>query len=375
MKILIVCRVLWPGGVQRMIFRQAEGLKLLGNEVDLVFIRDTGRYKYPTNLNFEIFMTKNRSSKLVDYILKRITSRYSPQRGEDAVVDIDYIRKFQKSITKSYDLIYYSDEFAALFSEIVKKKNKAKLVVMIHEPIKKNGPFLWRQIEKKAIKNCDLVLTHSREAKILLSSIYNARIEEIYLGTDVINEIPGFENRKNYAVSVTMWDYGRHPEKLIEIGRKLSVGKIILIGNWTDNNYLEAMKREIKEKSLDERVVITGQVTENRLRLYYKEAKCSIRFGYNEKGPGMGALESISWGIPIIFNDGIGIKEVAADQKNGFLVDLEDTDLIAKKITHLFDDKKNWEDISKNNLDLATSLSWDEHNKRLNNLFQEIVAK
>lgn len=375
MKILIVCRVLWPGGVQRMIFRQAEGLKLLGNEVDLVFIRDTGRYKYPTNLNFETFMTKNRSSKLVDYILKRITSRYSPQRGEDAVVDIDYIRKFQKSITKSYDLIYYSDEFAALFSEIVKKKNKAKLVVMIHEPIKKNGPFLWRQIEKKAIKNCDLVLTHSREAKILLSSIYNARIEEIYLGTDVINEIPGFENRKNYAVSVTMWDYGRHPEKLIEIGRKLSVGKIILIGNWTDNNYLEAMKREIKEKSLDERVVITGQVTENRLRLYYKEAKCSIRFGYNEKGPGMGALESISWGIPIIFNDGIGIKEVAADQKNGFLVDLEETDLIAKKITHLFDDKKNWEDISKNNLDLATSLSWDEHNKRLNNLFQEIVAK
>lgn len=375
MKILIVCRVLWPGGVQRMIFRQAEGLKLLGNEVDLVFIRDTGRYKYPTNLNFETFMTKNRSSKLVDYILKRITSRYSPQRGEDAVVDIDYIRKFQKSITKSYDLIYYSDEFAALFSEIVKKKNKAKLVVIIHEPIKKNGPFLWRQIEKKAIKNCDLVLTHSREAKMLLSSIYNARIEEIYLGTDVINEIPGFDDRKNYAVSVTMWDYGRHPEKLIEIGRKLSVGKIILIGNWTDNNYLEAMKREIKEKSLDERVVITGQVTEDRLRLYYKEAKCSIRFGYNEKGPGMGALESISWGIPIIFNDGIGIKEVAADQKNGFLVDIEDTDLIAKKITHLFDDKKNWEDISKNNLDLATSLSWDEHNKRLNNLFQEIVAK
>ena len=375
MRILIVCRVLWPGGVQRMIFRQAEGLKLLGNEVDLVFIRDTGRYRYPTNLNFEIFMTKKRSSKLVDYILKRITSRYSPQRGEDAIVDIDYIRKFQKSITKSYDLIYYSDEFAALFSEIIKKKNKAKLVVIIHEPIKKNGPFLWRQIEKKAIKNCDLVLTHSREAKMLLRSLYNARIEEIYLGTDVINEIPGFDNRKNYAISVTMWDYERHPEKLIEIGRKLNVGKIILIGNWTDNNYLEAMKREIKEKSLDERVVITGQVTEDRLRLYYKEAKCSIRFGYNEKGPGMGALESISWGIPIIFNDGIGIKEVAVDQKNGFLVDLEDSDSIAKKITLLFDNKKNWEAMSKNNLDLATSLSWDEHNKRLNNLFQELVAK
>jgi glycosyltransferase involved in cell wall biosynthesis len=375
MKILIVCRVLWPGGVQRMIFRQAEGLKLLGNEVDLVFIRDTGRYRYPTNLNYEIFMTKNRSSKVVDYILKRITSRYSPQRGDDAVVDIDYIRKFQKSISKSYDIIYYSDEFVALFSGIVKKKNKAKLVVIIHEPVDKNGSFLVKQIERKAVKNCDLVLTNSEEAKMLLSTLYDGKIEEIYLGTDVIDDVPDFDARKNYAISVTMWDNGRHPEKLIEIGSKLNVGKIILIGNWADNKYLEAVKRKIKEKSLDDRVEITGQVTEDRLRLYYKEAKCSIRFGYNEKGPGMGALESISWGIPIIFNNGIGIKEVACDQKNGFLVDLEDTDSIAKKITLLFDDKKNWEAMSKNNLILATSLSWNEHNKRLNKLFLEVTSK
>ena len=88
MKILIVCRVLWPGGVQRMVFRQAEGLSSLGNDVDLVFIRDTHRYIYPTNLKYEIFIKRTRSSKVIDYILKKITNRYNPQRGDEAVVDI-----------------------------------------------------------------------------------------------------------------------------------------------------------------------------------------------------------------------------------------------------------------------------------------------
>ena len=358
-----------------MVFRQAEGLLSLGNDVHLVFIRDTHRYIYPTNLKYEVFIKGTRSSKIVDYILKKITNKYNPQRGDDAVVDIDYIWKFQKSIKRDYDIIYYTDEFAALFSRLVKRRNKAKLVVIIHEPAEKKGPFLLRFIEKKAIKNLDLVLTHSQEAKRLLNALYNTKVEEIFLGTDVITKIPDFNGRKNYAISVTMWDYGRHPEKLIEIGSKLKNGKIILIGSWTDSKYLESVKREIKKRSLEETVIISEQVTEDELLNYYKVAKCSIRFGYNEKGPGMGALESISWGIPIVFNDGIGIREVAIDQINGFLVNLEDTDSISRKITLLFEDQKLWETMSKNNLDLAISLDWNEHNKRLNKLFQDIISK
>lgn len=358
-----------------MVFRQAEGLSSLGNDVDLVFIRDTHRYIYPTNLKYEIFIKRTRSSKVIDYILKKITNRYNPQRGDEAVVDIDYIWKFQKSIKRDYDIIYYTDEFAALFSGLVKYRNKAKLVVIIHEPVEKKGPILWRLIEKKVIKNSDLVLTHSQEAKRTLNALYDTTVEEIFLGTDVITKIPDFNSRKNYAISVTMWDYGRHPEKLIEIGNKLKNGKIILIGSWTDSKYLESVKREIKKRSLEETVIISEQVTEDELLDYYKVAKCSIRFGYNERGPGMGALESISWGIPIVFNDGIGIREVAYDHRNGFLVNLEDTDSIARKITLLFEDQKLWETMSKNNLDLAVSLDWNEHNKRLNKLFQDIISK
>lgn len=374
-KILIVCRVLWPGGVQRMVFKQAEGLFLLGNDVDLFFLRDTNRYTYPTSMKYEVFIKQARSSKVVDYILKKITNKYNPQRGDDAVVDIDYIWRFQKSIKTNYDIIYYTDEFAALFNSSLKRRNGAMIVTMIHEPVDKNGPLLWRLIEKKVIKNSDLVLTHSQEAKRLLNVLYNNKIEEVFLGTDVITNIPEFNKRENFAISVTMWDYGRFPEKLIDIGSKITNGKIILVGSWTDNKYLESVKEDIKKRGLEKTVIITGQVTEEELLNFYKVAKCSIRFGYNERGPGMGALESISWGIPVIFNDGIGIKEVAENQKNGFLVNLNDTGFIAKIITSLFENQKLWETISKNNSELAVSLSWMEHNKKLNNLFQELISE
>ena len=39
MRICIVVRLLWPGGVQRTALAEAEGLTKIGNEVDLLFIR------------------------------------------------------------------------------------------------------------------------------------------------------------------------------------------------------------------------------------------------------------------------------------------------------------------------------------------------
>ena len=41
MKIGIIVRILWPGGVQRIAIAEAEGLTRLGNDVELIFIRRT----------------------------------------------------------------------------------------------------------------------------------------------------------------------------------------------------------------------------------------------------------------------------------------------------------------------------------------------
>jgi hypothetical protein len=40
MKICILVRVLWSGGVQRIAFAEAEGLIKLENDVHLIFLKD-----------------------------------------------------------------------------------------------------------------------------------------------------------------------------------------------------------------------------------------------------------------------------------------------------------------------------------------------
>ena len=126
---------------------------------------------------------------------------------------------------------------------------------------------------------------------------------------------------------------------------------------------------------LSGKLIITGEIEEKYLIDLYKKAKVSIRFGFKEKGPGMGSLESIAWGIPLIINDGIGIKEVVKNNVNGYIVEETDSPLIANLIDGLFKRKDTWSEISQNNLVLAKELSWDEHCFKLNNLFRDILNK
>ena len=374
MKIAIIVRILWPGGVQRIAFAEAEGLTRLGNDVDLIFIRKTNRYTYNAKIPYKVIYDDKVNSRFLAKLLRKITTHYNPQRGSDATVDLDLIRKIEHSIKKQYDIIYYFDEFSAFFSKYSKKKFCHKVVVLIHEVAITNGPLLSKIVQNRALKNADLILTNTKENLQLLKDAGYDNSFEVYPGLNQHAEILGFETRENVAISVTMWDFGRRPEVLIEIAKNLNFGKILLCGDWTDIAYMNKLKKKIIEEKVEKKVEITGPISEERLENLYKNAKISIRFGYNEKGPGMGSLESIAWGIPLIINSGIGIKEKIINGKNGVLVDESNSKVVADTIEELFKDQFQWDRMSHSNILLSEELGWDKHNARLNDLLQSLLT-
>lgn len=375
MKICIIVRILWPGGVQRTAFAEAEGLSRLGNKVDLIFIRSTKKYLYSADINYKILYNDNVNKRMLGRIFRKITSYYSPGRGADATVDIDLIYKTEHNLKDKYDIIYYFDEFSALFQGYNKKKHANKTAVLIHEVALFNGSKLSKFVQRRSIKNSDIVLTNTKENLDLLNKFGVKNVYEVYPGLVLHNNIPNFDSRENIAVSVTMWDSGRKPEVLLEIAKKIKHGKIIIAGSWADNKYLEDFRKVISENNLCGRLIVTGTIEENDLINLYKKAKVSIRFGYNEKGPGMGNLESISWGLPLIINNGIGIKEVIKDNVNGYIVNESDYKNIAILIDELFNNNDKWSTISKKNAILAHELSWHDHCLKLNLIFEKILDK
>ena len=373
MRICIIVRILWPGGVQRIAFAEAEGLKKLNNEVDLVFIRAAKERLYDSSIDYKILYESDINNRFLARLFKKITLHYLPQRGEEATVDIDLIYKFEKTLKNEYDIIYYFDEFASFFQK--RKKRKYKKVVLIHEVSLFNKSLLVKLIQRRAVKNSDLVLTNSAENLGLLRKYGLTNAEEVYPGLRINSDVPGFDERENIAISVTMWDYGRRPEVFLEIAKRLKRGKIILAGSWTDATYFDKFKERIIFLGLGNTLFVTGGIEEEQLNDLYKKSKVALRFGYSEKGPGMGSLESISWGIPLIINSGIGIKEVVKNESNGYIIDEMEFDYAVQLIESLFEDSEMWTNISKNNIRLAEALSWDKHCLKLNEIFQNLISK
>ena len=369
MKICIIVRILWPGGVQRIALAEAEGLTKLGNSVDLIFIRGTKKYNYSADINYKVLYNNNINKRILGRIFRKITLYYSPQRGEDATIDMDLIYKTEHNLKNRYDIIYYFDEFSAFFQKYNKKKYGNNTAVLIHEVALLNGSKLSKFVQKRAIENSDIVLTNTKENLDLLMKFGIKNAYEVYPGLVLHNDIPDFDSRENIAVSVTMWDFGRKPEILLQIAKKLKYGKIVIAGSWADNKYLEDFKKSVIVADLTDKLIITGGIEEIDLVNLYKKAKVSIRFGYDEKGPGMGSLESIAWGIPLIINNGIGIKEIVRNNLNGYIVEENDYEIIANLIDELFTRKDKWSEISKNNIILAKDLSWDNHCLKLNSIF------
>ena len=223
MKICILVRVLWPGGVQRIAFAEAEGLTKLGNNVDLIFIRGTKKYTYSENINYKVLYENNINKRILGRIFRKITLHYLPQRGEDATVDMDLIYKAEHNLKNKYDIIYYFDEFSAFFQKYNKKKYGNKTAVLIHEVALFNRSKLSKFVQKRAIKNSDIVLTNTKENLDLLKKFGIKNAYEVYPGLILHNDIPDFDSRGNIAVSVTMWDFGRKPEILLKIAKKTKI--------------------------------------------------------------------------------------------------------------------------------------------------------
>ena len=375
MKICIFVRILWAGGVQRIAFAEAEQLSSKGHSVDLIFLRKVGNLTYNTAIPYTVVYEETIQDRLSAKLLQRITRIYAPERGKDATVDLDLIRKFERR-RQDYDVIIYFDQHAAFFAKYGRKKHKGKIVVYIHETsLKGREGLIPHFVDKRALKHASAILTHSKFNQDVLSRFGYKNIYLIYPGTDTHEQNPPFEQRDDMALSVTMWDWGRKPEVLLNIAEKMNEGQLVLAGSWTDREYMEDFKRQVKEKNLEKRLIVTGPLEEELLKDYYRHAKVVIRFGYNEAGPGMGSLEGISYGIPLIINSGIGIKEVVEEGKHCFVVDEKEPIQIVEKLNLLFNDSKTWERISRNNIALSKELSWENHGLLLESILKSVVEK
>lgn len=376
MKICIFVRILWPGGVQSIAFGEAKSLTDMGHKVDLVFLRDSGRGIHPWSYwhPYKIVYPPEINQRPLHRLFWIITSKYAPERGEDATVDLDLIKKFERTRDK-YDVIIYFDQQSAFYANLGKKLHGDRFIVNVMETWYKSKHLLPRYVEKRALKNASGIITIGEKNYNFLNKMQYKNVYLLYPGTQLISNVPEFQQREDRILSVTMWDRGRHPEIFLEIAKLLTRGKIYLLGDWTDKSFFNEYREKIKSLGLENKIILTGKITKEELDRNYRLAKVVVRFGFDEFGPGMATLEAIGYGLPLIINNGIGMKDIidSFGIDPSIVVGLDDYKTMTEAIEKLLTDEEEWNLKHKNALSLAKIMSWEEHGRRLENILNKIT--
>jgi Glycosyltransferase len=154
------------------------------------------------------------------------------------------------------------------------------------------------------------------------------------------------------VLAVSTWDSGRYPELYGEVAKRVKE-KFIMAGHWARKDTMDEFISKYGKY-----VEVTGKISEKELNELYSKASVLVRFGFDERDPGMGVLKAMGYGVPAIVNEGLGSKELIRQGENGFVV--KDVDEAVDRINEILE---NLYRFSKNAWETSKQLSWENHKK------------
>ncbi len=365
MKVIILVRILWTAGAQKIAIKEAQAISTLGHDVQLVFLRATESGK---NLQSELEKVKYTIFSKPEYTPRRIyssvTGLFAHDRKGEGTVDYDLIKKFAKSIKpEECDYIICHDPWAGIAGLYLKKKYGIPYCVYMHEKTGKKYSipvigYLARHIEMKVIKNAKRVFC--------VTSTVAASVKENF-AVDCITNLPGmdleksyqFENKENILLASATWDRDRNPEDYLNIIEQLPTFTLFVVGRWRRSIERDIFKEMITNRNLSERVYFKDSISETEMFELYSKAKFLLRFGKNEGGVGTSTVESISHLTPVIVSS-LGISDLIINYGGGFVIENKSPSKVAQIINEN-NTKSKYDKLQADLKKIASLYTWERH--------------
>lgn len=167
----------------------------------------------------------------------------------------------------------------------------------------------------------------------LLDDEATSRDEVVVDGRPVIVGVGALKERKGYHVALRA--VARLRERFPEL-------RYYLVGDDADHKYVARLRAEIAELGLEHRAVITGPVSDGRLRAFYRQADLflltPINVGRSFEGFGIAYLEANAFGKPVVGSTECGAEEAIEDGVNGLLAPQRDDAAVAERATAILAD-------------------------------------
>ncbi|MCW4003164.1 MAG: glycosyltransferase family 4 protein [Candidatus Bathyarchaeota archaeon] len=143
------------------------------------------------------------------------------------------------------------------------------------------------------------------------------------------------ETHLNVIGSKVMW----LPEYFINLSEEPKVKELLSFHAKGRSGYLDYLQERILELNLTNNVTFHGVIPHENLISYYQNSDLFVLPSFSEAF-GMGLIEAMACGLPVVATDVGGIPEVVEQGKTGLLVESGDSGALAKAILDIFSDGK-----------------------------------
>lgn len=318
-----------PGGVSRVMINLANELCEMNYEISILFLMEGENVFYNINPKIKIHTINSfghwgitKINPLLDKYLTKFRYRFNLKKYIYDFGQWEVMMRWLKKNHQHYDTIISS--WYKLSSQIAMNKNIAKKTFAWEHSNFEVGGKIWGDFLRSRYRNLAGIICINKASE----KYYKQFSHNINLIPNIIGE--PFEN-------ITDIDYNEKIGQLIYVGRldhEKNVKSIInilseinlkdfhlkIIGEGSE---MENLKKQVKEKKLESKVIFTGRLPINEIKNELLKSKIFLFTSTNEAF-GMVLLEAMFCGNALISYDcNYGPSDII-NQDSGFLVPMND---------------------------------------------------
>lgn len=134
----------------------------------------------------------------------------------------------------------------------------------------------------------------------------------------------------------------------------------------------DEVRQQVKDLGLEKRVQLAGYVGREKLPAIYRGADVFVTASAMEVQP-ITLLEAMAAGLPIVGVDFAGVQEMIRPGENGYLVPVDDSEAMARKIEEIIRSLKLARKLGQGARKIAVANSLEESAKKLEAVYQRLA--
>jgi len=236
-----------------------------------------------------------------------------------------------------------------LICSIIAKLLGKKLIFFLAESRKSHKSFrgrFFRPFLKKVVEKSDYLITPSisiiEEIEGYLTKIDRSKVIIGRENVDIHKFKPVSEfNQENVILTVARIEPVKGIEVIINsislIEKEIPDVKLKIVGLISNQKYFNNLKNLISKLNCEKLIEFVGPIPHDQLPKWYNNSKIFVLTSLTEAASNV-TMEAMSCGKPVIVTRVGGMPNLIKDNVNGFLVEPNNPQLVAKKIIELLKD-------------------------------------